>query len=245
MNRGTLFVTGTDTGVGKTVLTACLAAQGCRRGWKVAALKPLCSGDRGDALALWKAAGGVTPLDEVNPWHFQAPLAPLLAARRERRRVSLSDVLRHVRAIRRRFDFTLVEGAGGLLSPLGEGFSSLDLIVALDARPVVVCPNRLGAVNQALLVFAALPARFRARAAAVLVDPPRPDLAGRTNLLLLRELLGLGRVHVLPWIKNRSEPSLRVARLCNALLGAKASRAPAAPKGLTPRARAARRAARR
>src|ERR1035441_9896113 len=113
MKRTTFFITGTDTGVGKTVLTTLLARHLRERGVNAAALKPICSGNRADARALHTASDDALTLDEINPWHFRAPLAPLLAARRERRRVGLADVLAHVRTMQRRFDVLLVEGAGG------------------------------------------------------------------------------------------------------------------------------------
>ena len=117
------FITGTDTGVGKTVLTALLTRHLREHGVNAVALKPVCSGDRADARALHAASAGALTLDEINPWHFRAPIAPLLAARRERRRVGLADVLAHVRAMQKRFDVVLIEGAGGLLSPLGENLT--------------------------------------------------------------------------------------------------------------------------
>jgi dethiobiotin synthetase len=114
--------------------------------------------------------------------------------------VRLADVLAHVRAVRRRFDCVLVEGAGGVLSPLGEGFSARELIVGLRAVPAIACPNRLGAVNQALLAWAALPRGAAARSRVVLMTPRRPDTASASNAELLREHLSRGRVHVLPWL---------------------------------------------
>ena len=164
------FITGTDTGVGKTVLTALLARYLRERGVNVAALKPVCSGGRDDARVLHAAFNGALTLDEINPWHFHAPVAPLLAARRERKRVRLADVLAHLRVMHERFDVLLVEGAGGLLSPLGEDFNSRDLIAALRATPIVVCPNRLGVVNQVLLTLEALP------------PPPGGQSAGRFDV---------------------------------------------------------------
>ncbi|MCX8091437.1 MAG: dethiobiotin synthase [Verrucomicrobiae bacterium] len=194
------FVTGTDTGVGKTVFTALMTAHLREHGIRAVALKPVSSGSRRDGRILRKAAGQVLPLEEVNPWHFRAPLAPREAARRERQRVRLCQALAHIRRVAERFEVVLVEGAGGLLSPLGEDFDSRDLIVALRARTFVVCPNRLGAVNQTLLVFEALPRAAAARASVVLVSPRRPDLASRTNPKLLAERLGPGRIWIMPWL---------------------------------------------
>jgi dethiobiotin synthetase len=195
-----IFITGTDTGVGKTVFAVLLTRTLREHGLRVAALKPICSGGREDARRLREAMGKSLSLDELNPWHFRAPLSPLLAARMEHLRVTQDQVVAHVRAVARKFELVVVEGAGGLLSPLGEGFDSRDLFIALRATPVVVCPNRLGALNQVLLVLAALPHRIANRAQVVLMNQPRPELAARTNLELLAEFVGDGRIHALDWL---------------------------------------------
>ena len=194
------FITGTDTGAGKTVLTALLTRFLRKRGVNVAALKPICSGGRDDARVLRVASAGALALDEINPWHFRAPIAPLLAARRERRRVKLAEVLAHVHAMQKRFDVLLIEGAGGLLSPLGENFDSRDLLTALRATPIVVGPNRLGAVNQILLTLEALPKSFRRKARVVLMSPPKPDAATASNTKLLAEFFDAKRIFTLPWL---------------------------------------------
>ena len=194
------FITGTDTGVGKTVLTALLAQYLHQRGVRVAALKPLCSGNRADALALHQALAGILTLDEINPWHFRAPIAPLLAARREKKSVKLRSIIAHIRSIHKKSAFTLVEGAGGLLSPLGEGFDSLDLITALRVRPIIVAPNRLGTINHLLLTLKALSPSLRAQARIVLMSPPKPDSATASNAGLLAEFFPANRIHTLPWL---------------------------------------------
>jgi dethiobiotin synthetase len=206
MNQTTFFITGTDTGVGKTVLTALLVLHLRERGVNAAALKPVCSGGRGDARALRAAMKGALTPDEINPWHFRAPIAPLLAARREHRQVRLADVLAHVRAMQKRFDVVLVEGAGGLLSPLGGNFDSHDLIAALRATPMVVCPNRLGAVNHVLLTLAALPRSASCRARVVLMSPAKPDASTATNAGLLAGFLDAKRIFCLPWLGGRFDP---------------------------------------
>ena len=119
-----IVITGTDTAVGKTVLTALLAHHLRGLGVSVAALKPICSGNRSDAKLLRAAAGKVLSLDEINPWHFRASLAPLLAARQQKVRVGWREVLASVHSVAHLFPVMLVEGAGGILSPLVEGFST-------------------------------------------------------------------------------------------------------------------------
>jgi dethiobiotin synthetase len=200
--KQTLFITGTDTGVGKTVLTVLLVKFLRERGVHAAALKPVCSGTRADARVLHAAMSGALTPDEINPWHFHAPIAPLLAARKENRCVKLPQVLAHARAMQKRFDVLLVEGAGGLLSPLGENFNSRDLILALCATPIIVAQNKLGAVNHILLTLEALPKSLRMNASVLLVSPPKPDAATKLNAKLLAEFAS-AKIFSLPWLGKR------------------------------------------
>jgi len=214
----TMLITGTGTGAGKTVLTALLAEYCRNQGLGVAALKPVCSGGRGDARLLHAALGGALTLDEINPWYFRAAIAPLLAARKERKRVTLAEVLAHVRAVGKRFEVLLVEGAGGLLSPLGVGFDSRALISALDATPVLAASNQLGVVNHILLTLEALPESIRARAKVVLMMPPEPDEATASNIKLLKQFAE-PRVCRLPWFGSNfsAREVLREPRVRRAL----------------------------
>ena len=218
-----IVITGTDTGVGKTLLTAQLARHLRAQGVNVAALKPLCSGGRDDAHALHRALGDTLTLDEINPWHFRAPLTPLLAARMEKRRVSLRALTAHVRRIAKRFDVVLVEGAGGLLSPLGENFSTRELIETLDAEVFIAAPNRLGVVNHLRLTLEALPPHPAKLARIVLMSPKKADAASRTNLALLAEFMSDNRVVEFPFLPNPENlsPSAtnRVRRALESLLG--------------------------
>jgi dethiobiotin synthetase len=205
MKRTTIFITGTDTSVGKTVLTALLTRFLRERGVNTAALKPICSGSRDDARKIFAAMNGALSLNEINPWHFRAPIAPLLAARRGNKKVKLARVVAQIRAMQERFDVLLIEGAGGLLSPLGENFNSRDLIAALRATPIVVCPNRLGAVNQVLLAFEALPKNFRNKTRVVLASPPKPDAATNSNAKLLAQFIDERNTFILPWLGGNFE----------------------------------------
>ncbi len=194
------FITGTDTGVGKTVLTLLLTRWLAAQSRNVRALKPFCSGGREDAKQLFQAQSGSVPLDQINPWHFRKPLTPWLAGRSEGRRTRLNSVVRFLRQSVPLSGDLLVEGAGGLLSPLGEGFAARELITAVRAVPILVCPNRLGAINQVRLVMAALPAGAARRARIVLFDPHRMDFSTRSNALALGLFFGKERIHRLPWL---------------------------------------------
>lgn len=219
-----LFVTGTDTGVGKTVLAVLLVRFLVDAGVAVAAFKPVCSGGREDARRLREALGGNPPLSTINPWHFRAPVAPDLAARRERRSIRLAQVLDYLRAHRPAQGVMLIEGAGGLLSPLGQDFDSRDLITALRAIPIVVCPNRLGALNQVRLVLEALPPTRSAEAQVVLAPPQRADAATPVNARSLTRFLPPSRISVLPRVqcvpKQSASPDRQLQRILARLLSA-------------------------
>jgi dethiobiotin synthetase len=193
MNR-TFFITGTDTGVGKTVFTVSLLRSLRQKGANAAAFKPICSGGRDDARKIFAVSDGALSLDEINPWHFRAAIAPSLAARKEKKKVKLVQAAAYVRAMQKRFEILLVEGAGGLLSPLGENFNSRDLILAARAVPVIVAPNRLGVVNQVLLTLEALPKNYRSKARVVLMPTPKPDGSTKSNAQLLTEFFEAKRI---------------------------------------------------
>jgi dethiobiotin synthetase len=201
--KGTFFITGTDTGVGKTVFTALLAQFLREQKIRAAALKPICSGGRDDARKIFAALGGALTLDEINPWHFRAPIAPSLAAKLEKKSVKLSQVIAHIRATQKIFDLVLVEGAGGLLSPLGENFDSRDLIIALSAMPIIIAQNRLGAMNHILLTLEALPKNLRAKAKIILMSPKKPDEASVSNPKLLSRFFPAKKTFILPWLGEK------------------------------------------
>jgi dethiobiotin synthetase len=217
------FVVGTDTSVGKTVVTAMIARYLRDQGVNVMVVKPFCSGGRDDARWIREALGKTVDLDEINPWHFRAALTPLLAARKVGVRVELSGCLQFLEHARRGCDTLLIEGAGGLLSPLGEGFDARDLVVKLNATPLIVCPNQLGSINQIRLVLAALPNEFANRSRVVLIDPAKPGVVARTNAEILREIVGESRVIAFPQIHwpgalTAKHPPQRAVRAIQAML---------------------------
>lgn len=153
-----LFVVGTDTGVGKTWVAARIAAALARTGKKVGVYKPAASGceRQGDALvsedavALWEAAGRPGELQAVCPQRFLAPLAPHLAAREEGREIDSTQLRGGLDYWRDRCEIVVVEGAGGLMSPLGDREYVADLAADFGYPLVVVAPNRIGVINQTL-----------------------------------------------------------------------------------------------
>lgn len=167
MARG-LFVTGTDTGVGKTVVACALIRGFATQGYRVVGMKPVAAGDIIDTpdgrmnedVARLRAAGNVdAPLAEVNPYCFDAPIAPHIAAAREGRSIDLDVIVQRYAALAARADVVVVEGAGGFLVPLNERQDFSDLARRLVLPVVLVVGMRLGCLNHALLTQEAIHAR--------------------------------------------------------------------------------------
>jgi dethiobiotin synthetase len=208
-----VFITGTDTGVGKTTVTALLLAHALSRGEVVRAVKPLSSGDREDEALL----GGLQGAADINFAHFDLPISPWSAARRSKIEVREEMLLVWLRRQSDKCDLLLIEGAGGLLTPLGEGFNALDLIEHLSAEVIIVARDKLGVLNQILLVFSALASRLTEEIKIVLVAEEKPDISAQTNLEDIRELILPVEVLELPWLGNL-KPDLQYFRAVAARL---------------------------
>ena len=166
MSRKPLFVTGTDTGVGKTLIATALLHGLRARGHKVAGMKPVASGARQsaegwineDALALMAEASVPAPYRIVNPYSFDPAVAPHIAAVEAGVRIDLREIERAFRILSGLTDIVVVEGAGGWLTPLNERESFADLARTIHARVVMVVGMRLGCLNHALLTAQAVQA---------------------------------------------------------------------------------------
>ncbi|OIJ13065.1 dethiobiotin synthase [Anaerobacillus alkalilacustris] len=157
MVRG-IFITGTDTEIGKTFVTAGLAAALCERNYDVGVFKPMASGaNRNDPLSdasiLKYMANESSTLEEINPFQFNEPLAPYVAAQREGIKVSLEEVIEAWKRIRYKHEFLLVEGAGGLAVPLGENYLVSDVAKAIAFPLIIVARPNLGTINHTLLTI--------------------------------------------------------------------------------------------
>jgi dethiobiotin synthetase len=203
-NRKILFVTGTDTGAGKTVLTAMLLAFLRRGGGGALAMKPVCSGPRDDARLLHSLQKGCLTLDDVNPFYFDRPLAPAAASESGAPKVSLAAVLRRIRLLAGRCDLLVIEGVGGLMTPLGPGYTVRNLIRRLDCKTIVVCLNRLGVINHALLTAEALQNADVKEFTIVMMDVRKPDISARSNPRMIRQKLPSNPVFCLPYLGNRA-----------------------------------------
>ena len=186
-----LFLTGTDTDVGKTYVAELLVRGLRRAGLDAAPMKPLCCGDRDDALALYAACEGAVPLDVINPVWYQTPASPYAAAKVENRSVDLAPVREAFQGLRARHRSVIVEGVGGWMAPIAKDYYVADLAAEFGLPVAVVVRNRLGALNHALLTVRDIRARGIPFAGIIFNHTfADNDCATATNCALLEELLG-------------------------------------------------------
>ncbi len=193
------FITGTDTGVGKTYVTARLIRRLRAQGLDTVGFKPICCGSREDAELLRAAADDALALNEVNPVWLRTPAAPYTAAMIENRPIDLALIRETFDDLRARHDSMLVEGVGGWLVPIERDYSVADLAAECALPVIVVVKNRLGALNHAALTVDHLRSRGLACAGLILNDgPPAAEdlsepqtIAMTTNRSVLEDILGL------------------------------------------------------
>jgi dethiobiotin synthetase len=195
----TIFVIGTDTSVGKTAATAMLLAHAQAEGTNVRALKPFSTGSGGDEALLASLQKSTL---RINFFNYREPIAPWSAAKLHQKTVSIEAALQPIKEHRESCELLLVEGAGGLLTPLGEKFSAADLITELHAEAIVVAANRLGVMNHTLLTVEALRHRGVKRIRVALVELAGADVSRKSNLADLTELLGTINVVPIPYLEN-------------------------------------------
>lgn len=191
VNRPGLFITATDTEVGKTVVTCAIAAALRRQGVRVAVCKPVATGCRrereglvsDDAEALAHFADCRLPLDVINPVRYREPLAPAVAAERKKEPIDWQAIDDSLRRLAADHDVVLVEGVGGLLTPLDNRRTVLDLAKHLRLPTVVVTRPVLGTLNHTAMTCRLL-RNARLRLAGLVLnryDPDTRDLAEATN----------------------------------------------------------------
>jgi dethiobiotin synthetase len=184
-----VIVTGTDTGVGKTYVACGLARRLSARGLRVAAIKPIesgCGGAGEDGMLLAEASGQAQPT--VALVRLRAPLAPPLAAELEGVELDDDRIEAETLALAEGTDVALIEGAGGVLTPLTWRLNAVELARRLGARALVVGSDRLGTVNHVLLSCEALERAGVDVAGIVLNAPEVPDASTGSNAATLARL---------------------------------------------------------
>ena len=221
-----LFITGTDTEIGKTVVSCALARAFRDRGIDVGVMKPVACGAvrRGDrlcsedALALRAAAGVEDDLATINPVLLEPPLAPVPASRLSGQEVAIEAVDAAFRRLAEGHGTLIVEGVGGALVPIVRGFTVADLAARLGLPVLVVARPDLGTVNHTLLTIEALQSR-NARLLGVVLNDVRPSADGeaeRTGPAEIEEESGVPILGRLPFVEGALESEAGLERLAAA-----------------------------
>ena len=217
-----IFITGTDTGVGKTVVAAGLALVLRERGMRVGVMKPVASGCvgegkrlvSGDAVYLMEAAENEHPY-LTNPLRFRNSLAPSVASVIEKKEVPIERILKAYRELQNHYDFVIVEGIGGLLVPLTKEYFVANLIHEFGLPIVIVARGGLGAINHTLLtVDAAVIRGFEIRGI-IFNRMPRVNfsIAEITNPKVIHDITGIPILGTLPELDDVDVETCRFGNL--------------------------------
>lgn len=218
-----IFITGTDTGVGKTIVAAGLALALRARGMKVGVMKPIATGCEGsndrhlisqDAVYLWEAAENEYP-NLTSPCRYRNPLSPNVAAAIEKREVNLTQIHHSYRELQKHYDFIIVEGIGGLLVPIAKDYFVANLIREFQLPLIVVARGGLGTINHTLLTVDAAQVRgFEIRGIIFnRVSTVNISLAEVTNPKVIHELTGIPILGSLPDMTDVEVETLRFGNL--------------------------------
>ncbi len=148
-----IFITATDTGVGKTYIACQLALNLRKAGIDAGVMKPIACGSRSDALLLSKAQGGSDAVELINPIYFNEPLAPYSASQISGRKIDLNKIRKAYNILKKRHNFLIIEGIGGLLVPITKNFFVRDLCLEFSYPLLIVSRPALGTINHTLLTF--------------------------------------------------------------------------------------------
>lgn len=217
-----IFITGTDTDVGKTVISAGLALVLRDRGMKVGVMKPVATGCFGgeerlvsqDAVFLMEAAQNEYP-PLTSPARFRNPLSPNVAAMLEKKEVNVPNILKSYRQLQKHYDFMIVEGVGGLMVPLKKDYYVANLIRDMELPIVIVSYAGLGAINHTLLTVDAATIRGLEVRGIIFnrVSVTNYSLAELTNPKVIHDLSGVPILGSLPEIEGLNMDNCRFGKL--------------------------------
>jgi dethiobiotin synthetase len=213
MKSKSIFVTGTDTGVGKTLISGMLARYLCHKGYGVITQKWIQTGSTCSphdiGLHLKLMGRGIEDIKEyltcISPYVLGFPGSPHLACARERKVIDEGKIKRSLRRLEKRFDFVIVEGVGGALVPFNEKRLVIDIARDLNLSVLIVAANKLGAINHTLLTVEAIERRNMRIAGIVFNSATRQvkDVILKDNPRIVEKLTGSRILGVLPWKKNK------------------------------------------
>lgn len=205
-----LFVIGTDTGVGKTIISAIIISALRRKGLSVCPLKPVETGCRKrggsiipeDSRFLSSICGNL-PIKQVNTYCFRYPLAPAVAAEFDNKKINIKHILTNIQKAKEKFDIVIVEGAGGLLVPLTWDVTFLDLVSQMRIPIIIVAANKLGTINHTLLTVQLAKIRNINIIGIVLnTIHKNRDLSRKTNAYAIEKLAKVPIIGEIPFIER-------------------------------------------
>ena len=203
-----IFITGTGTEIGKTVIAGGFAASLKQAGVQVGVMKPISTGDTADARFLKRAARANDTLALINPIRLRHPLAPSVAARLENRDIDMSVVVAAFTQLKQRYDFLVVEGVGGIAVPLRDNFLVVHLIHELKLPILIVADAGLGTLNHTLLTVA-FARQFNLQIAGIILNRGQSktgDLAEQTNPAEIERLTQVPVLGVVPYDARLDTP---------------------------------------
>lgn len=212
------FITGTDTGVGKTLAASALLRCFAEQGLRTVGMKPVASGAMEqsgekvweDVVQLQAESSVDLPLALRNPYRFDEPVAPHIAAMQIGRRIDIAEIRRAYHRLQEHADIVIVEGAGGFYAPLSDTETMADLALQLNLPVILVVALRLGCINHALLTQRAIQDQGLEFAGWIANQPGAAMLAQEENLRSLEQRLHAPLLGVLPY---REHPAAQAALL--------------------------------
>jgi len=213
-----IFITGTDTGIGKTFITAHLASVLQRRHIDVGVMKPIHTGCKirkgrlilEDTILLIRSAGVDDPIELVTPYAFREPVAPYVAALKNNVDIDIGKILRSFETLCRRHDYILVEGIGGPLVPISERLYVVDLIKRFKLPALIVTRPGLGTINHTLLTVDCLK-RKKIPIVGIIINyrnRGRNTIAERSAPRILEKLSGVSILGTIPWNSRKTTADL-------------------------------------
>ena len=196
----TICITGTGTGVGKTILTALLTIHLRKQGKRAVAVKPYCSGSLDDARLLAQANEGELSLKEVSPVYCLDPVAPYAALTHREASDAYRRVLDLVSTMKARYEILLIEGAGGAAVPITQTETIANIMVRIGGPRISVGSNRLGILNETLLTEAYFSQLGASKSKLVLMQPNTLDPSFKTNAQILQQVLPLSEISTIPYL---------------------------------------------
>ncbi|WP_409342093.1 dethiobiotin synthase [Paenibacillus sp. MBLB4367] len=209
------FITATDTEVGKTVVTAGLSLALQARGLRAGVMKPVQSGHvaddpDGDGMRLKRLTSAADPIEDIVGYSFRKPVAPGLAAEQEGVAIRPERIVEQAIRLSKRYDLLLVEGAGGLMVPLGADWTVADMAKAIGFPLLIVARPGLGTVNHTVLTIMAA-RQLGLHPAGVILNGLRSgdaaaDVSVKDNARLIEAFGGVPVLGTLPWLERGEGP---------------------------------------